>query len=77
MSMTDTREILKSSQDVPEPKRPKREYLAFRGHRQPRVGQDFQVVTLPSPPANADTVGDSTTTLEHEDIEEKKSDASN
>ena len=50
--MTDPREILKDRADEDavssEAKRPKREFMAFRGRRQPRVGQDFQVTSLPA-----------------------------
>lgn len=52
--------------DVSPTKRPKREYMAFRGQRQPRVGTEFQVESLPgierSEPSDDGTKETTTTT---------------
>ena len=42
-----------TSEEPESNKRPKREYLAFRGRREPRVGSEFQA-TLP-PPSHSTT----------------------
>jgi hypothetical protein len=47
---TDT-EILNDTSpgELPSGKRLKREYMAYCGPRRPRVGEDFQVLALPTP----------------------------
>jgi hypothetical protein len=51
-TMTDptTAEILnKTPGELPSSKRLKRDYMAYSGPRKPRVGEEFQVMLLPSP----------------------------
>ena len=49
--MTTPTEKKEEERPVPPAKREKREWLASRGPRHPRVGDEYQVTSLPTPKA--------------------------